>query len=171
MELDNVLKKLRKLQKLYEGAKTINSESEAATAAALIQKLLIEYNLTMAEVTDSEKVEEDEIKEHFCSGFNYRSVGGKWEYQLWYILCKWNFCKCFMYGNAYKRLVIFGKKESARKANPGTASYPQVCRDCWNEGNRSQGLRQDEPLAGRAGEAGGRLSRDEDGHADGLALR
>ena len=49
MELDNVLKKLRKLKKLYEGAKAINSESEAATAASLIQKLLAEYNITMDE--------------------------------------------------------------------------------------------------------------------------
>ena len=112
MELDNVLKKLRKLQKLYEGAKSINSESEAATAAALIQKLLVEYNLTMAEVSNNEKIEENEVMEHFCSGFNYRSVGGKWEYQLWYVLCKWNFCKCFMYGNSCKSLVIFGKKEN-----------------------------------------------------------
>lgn len=62
MELENVLKKLRKLQKLYEGAKKINSEGEAANAAALIQKLLTEYNLTMDEVgTDEQKKESDKI--------------------------------------------------------------------------------------------------------------
>lgn len=36
--LDSVLKKLRKLQNLYEGAKKINSEGEANAAAAAIQK-------------------------------------------------------------------------------------------------------------------------------------
>ena len=112
MDLDSVLKKLRKLQKLYDGAKAINSEGEAANAAALIQKLLTEYNLTMAEIQDSEKKENDGIKEEFCSGWNYPYIEGKWEHQLWYVICKYNFCKCFQYGNSYKRLVLFGKKEN-----------------------------------------------------------
>lgn len=112
MELDNVLKKLRKLQKLYEGAKKINSEGEAANAAAAIQRLLAQYNLTMAEVQYSKKKEDDGIKEEFCSGFNYPYIEGKWEYRLWYVICKYNFCKCFQYGNSYKRLVLFGKKEN-----------------------------------------------------------
>ena len=111
MELDNVLKKLRKLQKLYYGAKKINSEGEAANAAALIQKLLTEYNLTMDEVSKSNK-KDNGVQETFCSGHNYPYVEGRWEYQLWYVLCKWNFCKCFMYGKSYKRLVLFGSKEN-----------------------------------------------------------
>ena len=48
--LDIVLKKLRKLQALYEGAKKINSEGEAANAASLINKLLTQYNLTMDQI-------------------------------------------------------------------------------------------------------------------------
>lgn len=36
MEIQDVLKKLRKLQKLYEGAKKINSEGEAENAARAI---------------------------------------------------------------------------------------------------------------------------------------
>lgn len=111
MELESVLKKLRKLQKLYEGAKQINSEGEAAAAAAAIQRLLTEYNLTMSEVgSDEEK--KDEVNEQVVSGLNYKSIGGNWEYRLWYVICKWNFCKCFQYGVSYKRLIIFGSKEN-----------------------------------------------------------
>lgn len=111
MELDNVLKKLRKLKKLYEGAKAINSESEAATAASLIQKLLAEYNITMDEVgTEEQKKESEDINKEVFSGFTYKSIGGQWEFRLWYVLCKHNFCKCFMYGNSYQRLIMLGSK-------------------------------------------------------------
>lgn len=113
MDLDSVLKKLRKLQKLYDGAKAINSEGEAANAAALIQKLLTQYNLTMDEVgTDEQKKESNKINQEILSGYTHHSIGGEWEYRLWYVLCKWNFCKCFQYGNSYKRLIIFGNKEN-----------------------------------------------------------
>lgn len=112
MELESVLKKLRKLQKLYEGAKKINSEGEAANAAAAIQRLLAQYNLTMAEVGTDEEEKKDEVNEQVISGYTYKSIGGDWEYRLWYVICKWNFCKCFMYGNSYKRLIIFGSKEN-----------------------------------------------------------
>lgn len=47
MKIEDALKKLKKLKKLYEGAKKINSEGEAASA---IQRLLVEYNLSMEEV-------------------------------------------------------------------------------------------------------------------------
>lgn len=112
MELDNVLKKLRKLQKLYEGAKKINSEGEAANAAAAIQRLLAKYNLTMAEVGEDKEERKDEVNHEKLSGYTYKSIGGDWEYRLWYVVCKYNFCKCFMYGSSYKSLIIFGSKEN-----------------------------------------------------------
>ena len=112
MKLDDVLRKLRKMQKLYESAKSINSEGEAAAAAAAIQRILTEYNLTMEEVGVEEEKKSNEINQAEVSGFNFSSIGGNWEYRLWYVLCKWNFCKCFMYGNSYKRLIMFGSKEN-----------------------------------------------------------
>lgn len=111
MELDSVLKKLRKLQKLYEGAKKINSEGEANTAAAAIQRLLTMYNLSMDEIGKEEE-RKDEILEEKMSGYTYKSIGGEWEFRLLYVLCKWNFCKCFQMGGSYKKLIIFGKKEN-----------------------------------------------------------
>jgi hypothetical protein len=114
MKLDDVLKKLKKLKKLYEGAKAIKSEGEAANAAAAIQRLLAQYNLSMEEVDKSEKKDEKKnaINEEISSGYTFKSIGGEWEFRLAYVLCKWNFCKCFMYGNSYKRLMIFGKREN-----------------------------------------------------------
>lgn len=111
MELDSVLKKLRKLHKLYEGAKKINSEGEANAAAAAIQRLLTMYNLSMDEIGKEEE-RKDEILEEKMSGYTYKSIGGEWEFRLLYVLCKWNFCKCFPMGGTYKKLIIFGKKEN-----------------------------------------------------------
>ena len=57
-DINSILSKLKKLQRLYEGAKAINSEAEAANAAAKIQNLLTQYNLSMADldaVADNEQ--------------------------------------------------------------------------------------------------------------------
>ena len=108
--LDVVLKKLRKLKALYEGAKKINSEGEAANAAALIQKLLTQYNLSMDQI--GVEPEADPILQERASGFTYKSIGGEWEQRLMYVICKYNFCRCFIYGSSYKQLLLIGKKEN-----------------------------------------------------------
>lgn len=110
--LDKVLSKLRKLKTMYEGAKKINSEGEANSAAAAIQRLLIQYNLSMEEIGSDEQKKADTILEEQTSGFTYKNIGGEWEFRLVYVLCKWNFCKCFQYGKTYKKLLIFGKEEN-----------------------------------------------------------
>lgn len=115
-DLNAIKTKLRKLQKLYDGAKAINSEGEAQAAAAAIQRIMTQYNLTMAELSTDIQVD-DGIIEHACSGFTYKSIGGYWEYRLASVLCKYNFCKCFMHGNSYKKLLIFGKKENVEMVN------------------------------------------------------
>ena len=109
-KLQNIVTKLRKLQNLYEGAKEINSEGEANAAAAAIQRLLTQYNLSMDEIGQEE--EKDSVLHEHISGYNFKSIGGKWELRLTTIICNWNFCKCFMYGGSYKNLVIIGKPEN-----------------------------------------------------------
>lgn len=112
MSIDSVMRKIAKLKKLYEGAKAINSEGEAAKAAAILQKLLTEYNLTLDEVgTDEEKAQNNMLHE-FISGFTFKSIGGYWEQRLTTVLCNWNFCKCYQYGGTYKKLLIVGKKDN-----------------------------------------------------------
>ena len=66
----------------------------------------------MEEVGVEEEKKSNEINQAEVSGFNFSSIGGNWEYRLWYVLCKWNFCKCFMHGNSYKNLIMFGSKEN-----------------------------------------------------------
>lgn len=112
--LEQIKTKLRKLQKLYDSAKKINSEGEAQAAAAAIQRLLTQYNLSMSELGVEE--ENNGITEHPCSGYTYKSIGGYWEYRLAYVLCKYNFCKCFMRGT-YKNLLIVGSKENIEMVN------------------------------------------------------
>lgn len=110
--LESVLNKLRKLQNFYEGAKKINSEEEANVAAAAIQRLLTQYNLSMDEIGTDEEKTKDNVLEESMNGFTYKSIGGPWEYRLLNVICKWNFCKCLLYGGSFKRLIIFGKKEN-----------------------------------------------------------
>lgn len=109
-KLESVLKKLRKLQALYEGAKSINSEGEANNAAAAIQRLLTQYNLTLDEIQEEE--EREGVIEEEVNGFSYKSIGGRWESYLVFVICKWNFCKSFNIGTSYKRILIFGEREN-----------------------------------------------------------
>lgn len=104
------------MKALYEGAKEINSEAEAAAAAHAMSKLLTAYNLTMEEVDAVNEIK-DEVIEQERSGFTFTSIGGEWEYDLTYVLCKWNFCKCYKYGSSYHKLLIFGKKENIETVN------------------------------------------------------
>lgn len=102
--IEKILNKLRKLKNLYEGAKAINSEEEANVAAIKIQNLLTQYNLSMDEVPTEEK---SKMMDEFLS------VQGKWDATLTYVLCKFNFCKCFIYGGIRdKKVVIIGESHN-----------------------------------------------------------
>lgn len=109
MEIDEVMRKLRKLKALYEGAQKINSEGEAQNAARAIQRLLTEYNLSMEQV--GVEPEEDPVLKEDVSGFTYKSIGGDWEMYLTSVLCRHNFCRCLLYGTI-RKLVIVGKREN-----------------------------------------------------------
>lgn len=112
MSLDKVMRKLAKLKKLYEGAKAINSQGEAEAAASAINRLLTEYNLTMDEVGSAEEKEANAVMHEEVSGFTYKSIGGNWEQRLTYVICKWNFCRCYTYGSSYKRVIIVGERQN-----------------------------------------------------------
>lgn len=48
--LENIKRRLKKLMALYESAKKVDSEGEAAACAEATQRILTQYNLTMDEV-------------------------------------------------------------------------------------------------------------------------
>lgn len=98
-DLNSILSKLKKLQRLYEGAKAINSEAEAQNAATKIQNLLTQYNLSMADVesvADNEQ-KTDVIEERLGDNWQ-RKCGGSWDQLLLYGICKYNFC-CVLVSN------------------------------------------------------------------------
>ena len=109
-QIDKVLKTLRQLRNAYEGAKKINSENEAAAAAAAIQRLLLKYNLSMEQL-DLEEPEANPILKENVSGYTYKSIGGDWEMYLTSVLCRHNLCRCLLYGSI-KKLVIVGRREN-----------------------------------------------------------
>lgn len=111
LSLDKVMRKIAKLKNLYEGAKKINSMCEAERAAAMMNKLLAEYNLTLEEVESSRDKEKTAVIHEEVSGFAYK-LGGMWEHNLTHVICKWNFCRCYQYGKTFKRLIIVGEKQN-----------------------------------------------------------
>lgn len=96
----------------YEGANAVGSEEEANTAAALLQKMLIKYNISAEELNDSmsEKAKEREIVEEYMSWYTKKSIGGEWEFNLMHVICKWNLCKVFYSGGKKsRRMMILGE--------------------------------------------------------------
>lgn len=107
-----ILEKLAKLKALYENAK-LRNEGEANAAAAAIQRLLLNYNLSMEDIDGVNLNSKSDVWVHeYISGYTQKSIGGQWELELWKVLCDFNFCKVFMCGNSYKNLMLVGKKEN-----------------------------------------------------------
>lgn len=92
-DINSILAKLKKLQRLYEGAKAINSEAEAQNAAVKIQNLLTQYNLSMADleaVPDNEQ--KTNVTEERLGSDWWRKCGGAWDQVLIAGICKYNYC-------------------------------------------------------------------------------
>lgn len=92
-DLNSILSKLKKMQRLYEGAKAINSEAEAQNAAAKIQALLTQYNLSMADIESvADNEQKTNVVEERLGDSWQRKCGGSWDQLLLYGICKYNFC-------------------------------------------------------------------------------
>ena len=103
-QMDAIMSKIKKLKAQYEGAKKIGSENEAAVAAALMNKLLLQYNLSIDEIDMTERPA-DPVEHEVISGFEYKSIGGEWENRLTKVLCKHNLCCNYVYGKSYKSRI------------------------------------------------------------------
>ena len=109
-KIQKVISQLRKLQKFYESAKEVGTEGEVNAAAAAIQRLLTEYNLTMEQIGD--EPEKNPIIDEKISGYDNRTHGGDWIHKLTSALCKYNFCRCYYFGRGNKTLLIVGEKQN-----------------------------------------------------------
>lgn len=97
MEKENVIQKIQKLLKLQYGAESIGSTGEAFQAAKMVQKLLMEYNLSMSDIdtSDGQGGMKMDKSVDMSAGSKY---GNHWKFQLLGVIALNNLCQ------AYKRL-------------------------------------------------------------------
>lgn len=97
MEKENVIQKIQKLLKLQYGAESIGSTGEAFQAAKMVQKLLMEYNLSMGDIDTSDGQDTMKMDKSIdmSSGSKF---GNHWKFQLLGVIAQNNLCQ------AYKRM-------------------------------------------------------------------
>ena len=109
MEKENVIQKIQKLLKLQYGAESIGSTGEAFQAAKMVQKLLMEHNLSMSDIDTSEG--EDTIKMDqsalMSSGSKY---GNHWKARMLDVIAKNNLCQA--YKTESGRIFVVGAKDN-----------------------------------------------------------
>ena len=120
MTMEKIIEKIKKLLAMTEenGA----SENEAMIAALKAQKLMAEYNLTIADIGDGEEKNQTIVKERCDAG-----KGDKWKYTLADIVAK-NFC-CKTYVVDRRYIVFYGYEKDAKIAT-------DVFKFLFNTGNK-----------------------------------
>lgn len=109
-ERKRILAKIKKLLALKEGAEKIGSEGEAYAAANGVHRLLTEYNLSMADVLQSDDTDKGpDIKE--SDGISYNSHFGLWKKSLMVVICKYNYCTAVS-SQLTKQLYIVGQEDN-----------------------------------------------------------
>ena len=102
---EKILEKLRKLIRLRDSAKKIGSEAEAEAAILAINRLLIEYNISLDEVDEKAVDDFSDIQESDrldCSD-PFRSI---WKHSLLSILAEHNFCKSYILSGSSKGIIV-----------------------------------------------------------------
>lgn len=121
MAPENILDKIQKLLDLKEGAIQIGSLEEAANAAEKARKLLLKYNLDMADVSLHTRKDQMTIDKHHFGDTSPKKNEGEWILSLYHTLSKYNLCKVVIntyHGRDYhgnrtqpmKTVVIIGTK-------------------------------------------------------------
>lgn len=114
MVKEAILEKVKKLMELQKGAEAIDSMEEAANAADKVRRLLLKYNLEMADVHALE--DEDPLGRHDQKDISPKKNEGQWIFALYTALAKYNLCttiKIQMSRDALNSyLSIVGMKEN-----------------------------------------------------------
>lgn len=111
---ERLLIRIKKLMKHAESAKALGSLAEAETFSQKVSELLIEYNLTMAEVAEIADKDDDEFaKWIYGEDISYRDkrAGSRWRFELVGTLCNNNFCN-FTYNSQKKTFRVYGRMEN-----------------------------------------------------------
>ena len=145
---EKILRKLRKLMNLKESAAQIGNEGEAYAAAAGIQRLLLEYNLTEDDIPEQEKIDNPIESQRMP----YKApINGRWYSSLIMVICEYNMCrslivqKCVNGRMKRDEFEIVGRKKnievvmyltsffSNKFIQIGKRNYPQYQFDCMRK--------------------------------------
>lgn len=108
MATDELLSKIQKLLGMTQSS----NENEAANAARLVRKLMIQHDLSMEDVLDSTSADPTSgIEEHLCG---HAANNVLWKINLWSNTARFYLCRVVRKGHNEIRIV--GKSENARTA-------------------------------------------------------
>ena len=92
----SIIEKVQKLLELQKGAEAVDSLEEAANAAEKVQKLLLKYNLEMADITRHKPKKKSEMGRGAYRKVNAKKNEGQWIYALHTELAQHNFCQVIL---------------------------------------------------------------------------
>lgn len=105
-----IIEKIKKLMAHAESAKAMGSIAEAEAFAAKVQKLLNEYNLSRADITEDEaraEIIHDEMPA------KVPGIGGRSSFDVMSVIARFNWCKAYTMGNASNnKMIIVGSPEN-----------------------------------------------------------
>jgi hypothetical protein len=111
---EKILEKIKKLMRLQKSSEMTGDVNEANKAAAIIQNLLTEYNLSLDNIGDlnsdvkkDEKVVEDKNMSWFVP-----TIGGQWRLKMSNTIARFNFCKVLILNKKKRTFAIIGKQEN-----------------------------------------------------------
>jgi len=114
MTSESVIEKIHKLLEFQHGAEAIDSPEEAANAAEKVQRLLIKYNLSMADVGD--RKEKGRVTKKEFGDITNKKNESTWVFDLYWALSMYNFCR-FIFSS---RFAGFDGKGKAKYFKTGT---------------------------------------------------
>lgn len=107
--MENILAKIKKLFSHQKSAEKLGSIHEAEAFAAKIQKLLIQYNLSLKDISFEERKENITQSNFSCK---IPSVSDTLGYSVFYPIAKWNLCRVYAFDKDGKNALIIGTSEN-----------------------------------------------------------
>lgn len=109
---DQILARIKKLLNHAKSARQMGSLQEAEAFAEKANELIIEYNLSIAEV-DGVDLENKFDTWKFSESVNYgdNQSGSRWKYLLMAVLCEHNLCS-FTFRQKQKTMKVYGMMEN-----------------------------------------------------------
>lgn len=105
MEKENVIEKIRKLLKLQYSAEKVGNSGEAFQAAKMVRKLLLEYNLSLSDISTEEQATTTRVVE--SDAMSYADYYGVvWKQRLLGIICRYNLCSLVVCRTTKKMNIV-----------------------------------------------------------------